>query len=388
MSRRTLKGITWDHPRGLDCLVRCADAYRETHDVDIRWSARSLKDFGDAPINQLANEFDLLVIDHPHVGWAQSTGALAPLDYFLSVEQLEKLRAQSAGPAHASYDFAGHHWAVAVDIAMQAASFRPDLLSDPLPKNWNGVISLAQKIRQRGQWMAVPLAPTDAICLFISLCAGAGDSPGRRDDGWFVSDVIGRAALCQLREIAAAMLPEALSWNPIRLLDAMAERDDLVYCPASFIYSNYARANFRRKQLRFADLPGPRGSCLGGAGLAVSAQSANTQAAADFAFWVGEAAIQRTLYVQAGGQPGNRAAWDDDTANALTNAFFRDTRSTLEGSYVRPRHEAWPAFQEEAGNRIHAWLQAAPNSGGAELLRHIEELYSAMTPRIPKPQSL
>lgn len=379
MSSRTLRGITWDHPRGHECLVRCAAVYQKTHDIEVQWTARSLKDFGDAPLEQFAAGADLLVIDHPHVGWAQTTGALLPLDTLLAREQIERLRAQSAGAAHPSYDFGGHQWAVAVDISMQAAAYRPDLLDAPVPRNWDAVLDLARHLRGQGRWLAVPLAPTDAICLFISLCAGAGDQPGRRDDGRFVSPALGREALRRLRALATLMLPEALDWNPIQLLDAMATRSDIAYCPATFIYSNYARTGFRTHGLRYADIPGVRGSCLGGAGIAVSARSANARAAAEFAFWVSEAAVQRTIYVEAQGQPGNVAAWEDEAANALTHNFFVDTRATLDTAYVRPRHSRWPNFQENAGNRIHQWLRTESSGGEDGLLASLDDLQAPAT---------
>ena len=47
----------------------------------------------------------------------------------------------------------------------------------------------------------------------------------------------------------------------------------------------------------------------------------------------------------------------DQAANAATNGFYRDTRATLEGAWVRPRHDGYMAFQQEASDRVNAGLR-------------------------------
>ena len=64
----TLRGITWDHPRGYAPLAASVAPYAQAHSVRVEWERRSLKDFGDAPLPELARDYDLLIIDHPHVG--------------------------------------------------------------------------------------------------------------------------------------------------------------------------------------------------------------------------------------------------------------------------------------------------------------------------------
>ena len=67
MSAKTvLRGITWNHSRGFVSVVATAQRYCELHpDVEITWEKRSLQEFADAPIQGLAEAYDLLVIDHP-----------------------------------------------------------------------------------------------------------------------------------------------------------------------------------------------------------------------------------------------------------------------------------------------------------------------------------
>ena len=124
----TLRGITWDHARGYAPLAASVEPYARQAGVRVEWDKRSLKDFGDAPVDVLAEDYDLLIIDHPHVGLAAETGCLLALDTTITPDVLKTLAQQSAGPSHASYFYAGHQWAFAIDAAMQASVYRPDLV--------------------------------------------------------------------------------------------------------------------------------------------------------------------------------------------------------------------------------------------------------------------
>ena len=42
--------------------------------------------------------------------------------------------------------------------------------------------------------------------------------------------------------------------------------------------------------------------------------------------------------------------------NAATGDFYRATRATLEGAWVRPRHDGYMAFQQAASDRINEGL--------------------------------
>lgn len=346
-----LKGMTWDHPRGYAPLVACSRVYAEQHNIHITWEKRSLKDFGDQPIDELTADYDVLVIDHPHAGLAAATRCVLPLDEWLSTDTLQTLAAQSAGQSHVSYQYEGHQWALALDAAMQTAVYRADLLDGPPPSTWDEVRALAQTGR-----VALPLVPTDAICSFITLCASFGEPLAGGDD--LVSAETGIAALELLRELGRAY-PGSLSWNPIYLLDHMSTYDDVAYCPLAFCYTNYSRPGYADHQLTFTTIPGVRGSILGGTGFAVSATTAHPQAAADFGAWLCSADVQRGLYVENQGQPGNIAAWNDPAANRLTGNFFTNTLPTLETSHIRPRHHGFIDFQEQAGVVIHAYIRDA-----------------------------
>ena len=93
----TLRGITWEHARGFDCQVAAASEYERRTGVRVEWEARSLQAFADAPLEVLTADYDLLVIDHPHVPLAAEAGLLARLDGAGHDEALAALAADSVG---------------------------------------------------------------------------------------------------------------------------------------------------------------------------------------------------------------------------------------------------------------------------------------------------
>jgi multiple sugar transport system substrate-binding protein len=125
---------------------------------------------------------------------------------------------------------------------------------------------------------------------------------------------------------------------------------------------------FRPRRLVFADIPaagdlGPAGTVLGGTGIAVSAFSAQPEAAIDYAYWVASAEVQKGLYAASGGQPGHAAAWEDDAVNAATHDFYRSTRATLESAWVRPRHDCYMDFQAAGSQRLNTGLLSGEAAG-------------------------
>ena len=74
-----LRGSSWAHVRGHEPLVEASAAYARAHDVEIEWVPRTLTEFGVLDIGDLARQFDLVVIDHPHVGTVAASRTLVPL---------------------------------------------------------------------------------------------------------------------------------------------------------------------------------------------------------------------------------------------------------------------------------------------------------------------
>jgi multiple sugar transport system substrate-binding protein len=349
----TLRGITWEHPRGYDCFVAASGEYARMHpETRIEWEFRSLQAFADAPLDALTRDYDLLVIDHPHIPVAARDGLLAKLDGVGFDAELQLLEEQSVGRSHSSYASGAHQYGLATDAAAQVSVHRPDLLDIP-PDDWDGVLDLAHE--GRVLW---PAKPIDALSSLITVAGAQGWTPAD-EPGVFLSRERLGIVLSLLHELADAVPPENLSQNPIQVAEALASSDRWCYSPLLFGYNNYAREGFRDHRLRYCDVPagpaGITGSLLGGAGIAVSARSNNRDEATAFAFWAAGADAQAGPYFDAGGQPGNAAAWDDDRLDELTHGFFRDTRATLDQAFLRPQIPGWIEFQDRAA----PWITAA-----------------------------
>jgi multiple sugar transport system substrate-binding protein len=359
-----LRGSTWDHPRGWGGARAAAEVFaRERPDVHVTWDVRTLQAFADHPVDELAAAYDLIILDHPSIGAAVGAGALLPLDEHLDAAFLDEQAASSVGRSHESYAWEGHQWALAIDAAAQVGAFRPDLLERAaveVPRTWEEVVAASEALRARGLTMAIPAVPVDAICAFLGTCGSEGEEPLTSDDV-VVSRDVGRGALRVLGDVVARSHPASTSWDPPTVLDRMAKDDAISYVPLAFGYANFGRPGFATHPLRFT--AGPAGAAgmpsgtLGGAGLAVSASSAHAEAACAFAAFVARPDVQRTVYVEGGGQPGHRGAWSDPAINASTGHFFADTLGALDAAYLRPRYEGFLDFQDEAGDLVHRYLR-------------------------------
>lgn len=376
----TLKGITWAHARGYAPLAATAQAFVDIHpDIDIRWDRRSLAEFGEGPLEQLVDDYDLIVFDHPFTGLAAERGLFVPLDARLDARVLDQLREASVGCSYRSYQYGGHQWGLPIDGACQVAVSRQDLMARagiPIPTSWAEVLTLARDTRA----VAVPLTRQSALGAFFTLCAGQGAEPCHGLQ--VVEPEVGFWALEQLKAIYATIDSSCLEMSPIAVLNVMASSDDIAYVPLSYSYSNYARAGYAPRVLAFHDIPAhgessPRGATLGGAGIAISARSRHTAEALEYVTWVAGGECQASLYVLSGGQPAHRAAWEDELANRITNDFFRHTRRTLEQGFLRPNYAGFPAFQRKAGAVVQDFL--AGGRTPRESWETLNALYTAST---------
>lgn len=354
MSAIKLKGMTWSHPRGYDPMVAGAKQWLSDKGVEIEWEKRSLQDFETFPVEELARNFDMIVIDHPHVGQITKEGCLLPLDVPGREAELKALADGSVGQSFPSYHWQDHQWAFPLDAATQVQAWRPDLMEKPAA-SWAEVLELA-----RAGKVLLPLRSPHSLMSFYTLAANNG-SPCATE-GALISVEDGVIAFEQLREIAALVKPECFGMDPIAVFEEMAKPDSGIACaPLIYGYVNYAMPGFRDRLIRFADIPagakGVAGSALGGTGIAVSAFTKHSEAAIDFAYWIASGAVQKGLYAASNGQPGHAEAWEDEGVNAATSGFYRDTRATLEGAWVRPRHDGYMPFQEAASERINKGLQ-------------------------------
>jgi multiple sugar transport system substrate-binding protein len=357
-----LRGITWGHTRGYLPMVATAQRFSEIHpEIQITWRKRSLQQFADQPIERLATDYDLLVIDHPSCGNVAARGVLLPLDKYLSAEFLAEQSTNSVGPSYVSYSYGGHQWALATDAATPVSGYRRDLLERagvPPPETWSELLDLARR-----SLVIVPAIAIDSLMNFFMLCLAVGEEPFR-SGSQMVSEDAGVSALVLLKQLLDLCDLECLSRNPIATWDLLARSDSFAYCPFAYGYSNYARAGYAEHSLDFGGLvrldQGARlRSTLGGAGLAVSSRCEHVQEAMRYCEYVAGAECQRTLYFDSGGQPGHRAAWVDEEVNRRSAGFFARTLATLDEAYLRPRFNGYIGFQDAAGPVVHTFLKGA-----------------------------
>jgi multiple sugar transport system substrate-binding protein len=297
-----MRGMTWDHPRGYGPLRAFGGG--------VDWDVQSLEDFEARPLRELAEDYDLLVIDHPGLGAALEGGALLPLDEVFSAEELTAWERASVGPTWASYTLDGHQWALPIDAATQVTAYRPDRLTTP-PVTWAEVARTVREVPS-----ALCLGGPHAMLTLVALTGHEAE------------------ALELLRELWPHVDQQVSLGNPIAVHDAL---DDgrVGYCPLVYGYTAY-------RKCAWTDAPTWNGSgplsVLGGTGLAVTAHAAgrlDEVRAWSRAFL--DPVVQTELVPRHGGQPAHPAFWAPDNG--------------IEHARIRPRYDGWIAVQN-AGSAI------------------------------------
>ncbi len=344
--------MTWSDPRGYDPMVATAEVFAATKQnpgVTISWDKRSLQGFESTPVEELAARYDLMVIDHPHVGAAARQGILLPFDDLLDQQQLATLEEQSVGQSYRSYTFAGHQWALPIDAATQVQAARPDL-GGPV-QHWREVAELAA----RGE-IVLPLRAPHALMCYLTLTANIGN-PASVTEGEWVESGAGARALEAIKGVTAHVDDACYGMDPIDALEALADGSRYRLSPLIYLYARYASPSAGLHAVGFHDIPalgslGPAGTVLGGTGIAISSRTKHRELCAEYAGWIAGADCQRDLYVRSGGQPGNAVAWEDAGANEAVGNAYRNTRRTLDNAWLRPRHDGYLILQETASGIV------------------------------------
>lgn len=377
-----LKGITWNHTRGFTSIVAVSQRFHELHPgVEISWSKRSLQAFADEPIDELARQFDFLIIDHPWAGFASRHHIILPLDEYLNPGFLEDQEKHSVGLSHESYRYDYHQWAIAIDAATPVAASRTDLFRQKemeLPESWEQLVELSMM-----GGVAIPGIPQDTLMSFYMVCSTLGeDVCSTRKQ--VVSEKVGIKALLMLRELGTHIDSNCFDMNPIQVYESMTSTDSYLYSPFAYGYSNYARIGYAIHHLTFHDMVSIQGNplvtTLGGTGLAISAECKYKDIAIEFLEFAGKADTQSRLYFDHGGQPGHRRAWVDDHTNRMTSDYFRATLPALDRAFLRPRYPGHMYFQDRAGEPIRQYMmkggdpQKVLNSLNALYIKSLDKL--------------
>ncbi len=353
-----LTGIAWDHRRCWGPLEASIDSYAAAASIGVRWDRRSLYSFGEGDLSDYTDAYDLVIFDHPFVGEGAGRGLLLDLQQFLTDDDRANFAQDAVGACWRSYEYDGGIWALPIDAAAQTAAWRADLLERhnlAVPQTLDAVLALAPRLNALGLAVAWPSVPTDLMCTLVSVAASLGLRPGHVAGG-FLAPADAEFIVGQLKALARIVHPQSRTWNPILCLDAMARTDEIAYAPYLFNYVNYASGEmgapiaFGPSPRIAADLPAH--TILGGAGIGISAKSANPKAAFDYAKYLCSPQFQSSTYVTAGGQPGSRSAWQSAESNRHTAGFFSSTLPALDAAFLRPTHPGFVSFFHDATLRL------------------------------------
>lgn len=373
---QTYKALTWDHPRGYNALAAAARLPEVlAGGLHVEWDSQPLEGFESHPIADLCNRYDLVVLDHPHVGEAVAGHCLLPLEEVFGTDVIADLAAASIGPSLSSYRYAGVHWALPLDAATQVMALRADLVDGDVPETWDEV----QAFSERTGKVALSLTGPHAILSFLSIAAAFGEPPAEKDPDTLISEETGRATYELMAELAARSPRAVADRNPIGILGHMAASDDVVLCPLIYGYVNYA-APEAGQPIAFQNAPrrtagGRPGSTLGGTGIGVSRRCTVTPELKAHLLWLLGPEAQTGFIPAHDGQPSRREAWHDEAVNRRWNDFYRNTAETLEAAYVRPRHEGYITFQGKASAMLRDAFAARRPVG--DVLAGLQALYAA-----------
>ena len=337
-----LRGLTWDHPRG----YRPLESF-ETAGVHVEWDRQPLAGFESTPLSELAERYDLLVIDHPGLGAAIEADAILPVEDVFAARDLKVWRDRAVEPTWDSYRLDGYGWALPLDAATQTCLFRPDRLRQP-PASWTEVLD------QSGVVLCV--AGPHAGLMLLGL-AGDRSGAGLLDRSRAVE------ALELLREVWRRSDQSAASLDPIGIHELLAASNELVCCPLVYSYAYYGGSSDSRPPLAWSAAPRLRpgdrlgNGTLGGTGLAVTPRAyTRVLAVTKYVRGLLDVGTQLDVVSTVGGQSATAAVWASDVVDKAWNGHYSATVGTLTTSYIRPRFDGWIAFQDELSSRVRALL--------------------------------
>jgi multiple sugar transport system substrate-binding protein len=327
------------------------------------------------PVEELASSYDLIILDHPFMGDAAAKECLLDLAPLLG-----GLDGSFIGPSLSTYRWRNATYAVPVDAACQVAAYRSDIMDGidaAPPRSWREVLELGARAARHGVQLAIAYSGVHSLMTFMTLAASLGRPCGEIPSEPLVDRAVAQEALGLMRSLARFCPADVFGWNSIALHNALASADNIAYCPAVYCYAAYAEAD-QTHPLRFADLPGagspsPRGSTVGGTGLAISARCAAPDAALAYASFVARADTQ-LAFARHHGQPARTEVWGDQTIDRPFGGTFSATRATMEAAWIRPRFSGYLQFQKRGGDLVEQHLRG--NLAEAALLEDLQRAFS------------
>jgi multiple sugar transport system substrate-binding protein len=356
-----LRGVTFDHPRATKPVIRSAEIYKKIYPmIEVDWTSHPLEAFETLSIQKLADEFDLIVFDHPFIGEVIKHNSLYSFNELLDQNQIDKLENEIVGNSFFSYMANGKLWALPIDGASQMGAFLKS--KEEKFKLANSSIEnllSASADSDFARTIAFPLVPTHTSCTFLTL---ATTLYGQNRTGLFYfEDQIFKKSLETLKNLAETFNPISFELNPIQLLDLMSEGKEIQYSPFIFGYSPYSVTGFRENVIKFVPSPGIGGehsqTILGGAGLGISRKCKFAEEAAKYSHWLTTKDVQGEIFPMNLGQPASRSGWESNSNSDMSENFFESSMTALEHAFVRPRMVGWPTFQEVLGEILTSALK-------------------------------
>lgn len=351
-------GLTWDHPRGYNALAAAAARLDVNRDAfALTWMKQPLEGFEAHPIADLCARYDLVVLDHPHVGEAVASKCLQPLESLFTADEIAALETDTIGPCLSSYKYEGQHWALPLDAATQVMAYRADLIDGKPPVTWDEVVALSERVP-----VALSVAGPHAALSFQSIATAFGEPPAHRDPALFVSEATGMAVLDVMARLASRSPSSVWALNPIGILGHMAQSRTVALCPLIYGYVNYASPTQpSTAPISFANAPrqapgGRPGSTLGGTGIGISTRCKPSPELLNHLQWLLSEGAQSVFIPSHDGQPSRRSSWHNVAVNERWNHFYEHTAETLEKAYVRPRFNGAIAFQTRCSQLIRDGL--------------------------------
>ncbi|MHC9292207.1 hypothetical protein ACRCUN_07040 [Mycobacterium sp. LTG2003] len=367
-----LAGLTWDHPRGYAALD-AAQREQAAPACEIVWSRQPLEGFESAPIAETASHYDLIVLDHPHIGEAIDTAALRPIDELVDAATLAEWGAGTVGASFDSYFVDDRQWAVPLDAATQVSVGTPEIAGD-MPRTWAEAVEFARDVPT-----SLPLGGPHPFLTLCAIALAEGAAPAATPDCFLPEDVVA-VALMTMRQVVGSADGNV---NPIGLLERMSTSAGPQYCPLVYGYVNYAETALDRP-LTFADAPRGSagiGSVLGGTGIAVSARCAPAPELAAHLRWLMTPETQSSFVAHHHGQPSHRAAWESPDLNAEFGEFYRNTRATVDAAWVRPRYHGFIAVQSHGAEHVRQAVRGDMTPG--ELSERLTALHHNASRKVP-----
>lgn len=356
-------------------MVAVSQRYEELNPgVRIRWDKRTLDEFGHKPIDELINDYDLIVIDHPWAGFCFERNLVMDIRGLLTTHQWNELEKNYVGSSFESYVFENKLLAVPIDMATPVPSWRPDLIDRDgfqLPATWNDVVKMADK-----KLVIMPAFGADLFLNWLMLLHALDAHPFNNPD-IIAEKEKAIEAMSLLKRLAEPMPDEILGWNPIMIAELMTRHDNFSYCPFAYSYGNYCRPSFVDKPLKYGNLVQLNGqplrSILGGTGISISSGCKEIELALDFSLYCASGQVQSSIYTYAGGQPARKEPWLSKELMPFTGGFFSDSFLSHESALVRPRYNGYVSLQEKAGFPLQQFIKGDISTDKA--WKTIEECY-------------